>query len=772
MTPTLIDTVPGTPVGIDMGQLSTGGNYVGFKDVAVAYRAATTFVKPNESMVAIFQNAAGTLTRRTVPGVGGDYDAGDTFPTAIKLGFLTNATATPWEDIVVTSNENGLGRGTISVLRPAALPTGIVSPGISTFNIPVQVPNPASAVNNLTVTLDLVDQQSVQNLQIVLIAPNNAGRFTLVNNQINAAGTASTGVGLPSGNAIGVFGFSAGPTGTFGTSVGTVFDDNALRGIFDPNTTGTNGNSTAGASAYIGYFRPEGGSLASFLGSIGSANINGTWQLQITNFSAATTPGSGGSLRKVSLQFSSGLTKGVTSTIATTPVTGALGNVYALKPPAASSVGVGPGLVLAADNTLGPNSPHPGRIYAAFVDYFKNTDPNTHVNPTTNTDIVLGFLDPGSTSWTLESIVNDDNAITDGFSGSGGVGTFAYTSGRTQFQPEIAVDQTTGTLVLSWRDARDDAANARVATYIATSLDGGETFSPETYANPQNTATDAITGQTVNLGPMADNQSSGNPQTDAAFGFGNQMGLAVSSGHIIPIWAGNLNQSFVSNGTVFADPLNILVQPMAIAAGPRILNSTMGPIPLAEAASGVVSISVTFDRAIIPSTFGNGNVKVFYHDTNKADGYVALQVINVVPVPGSGNTQFTITFNPLPSGADPATFNFTGTYSYVIQPDTGPGSTPIQRACLVVRRRRAPEVRPDRPERRRGLRPESARDAHNRPDSGRRLRRSDAQPAARYDADDLLRYYEYSPARFRFESEHAAADRSRPASLEHVSPRR
>ena len=215
----------------------------------------------------------------------------------------------------------------------------------------------------------------------------------------------------------------------------------------------------------------------------------------------------------------------------------------------------------------------------------------------------------------------------DGFSGSGGVGpNFAYTSGRTQFQPEIAVDQATGTLVLSWRDARDDAANARVATYITTSIDGGQTFSPETYANPQNTATDAITGQTDVLGPMADNQSAGNPQVDAGFGYGDQMGLAVFDGQVFPVWAGNLNQSFVSNNVVIADPLNVWVQPMAIAAGPRIINSSMGPIPLAEAASGVVSISVTFDRAINPNTFGTANVQVFYHDTNKADGYVSLQV--------------------------------------------------------------------------------------------------------------------------------------------------
>ena len=56
-------------------------------------------------------------------------------------------------------------------------------------------------------------------------------------------------------------------------------------------------------------------------------------------------------------------------------------------------------------------------------------------------------------------------------------------------------------MVLSWRDARDDAANARVATYITTSIDGGQTFGPATYANPQKTAVDAITGQTKVLGP-------------------------------------------------------------------------------------------------------------------------------------------------------------------------------------------------------------------------------------------------------------------------------
>ena len=118
--------------------------------------------------------------------------------------------------------------------------------------------------------------------------------ITLVYNQINAAGTTDTGVGLPSGNAIGVFGFTTGTTGDRGITVGTIFSDNATRNIFDSTTTGTNGNS---ATDYIGYFRPEGGSLANFLTSLGG-DINGTWTLVVTNYSstvATGVPNQGGS---------------------------------------------------------------------------------------------------------------------------------------------------------------------------------------------------------------------------------------------------------------------------------------------------------------------------------------------------------------------------------------------------------------------------------------------------------------------------------------------
>jgi subtilisin-like proprotein convertase family protein len=573
--------------------------------------------------------------------------------------------------------------------------TGPIAPGTSSNNVTTPVSTsftdsvnlPASAINaiaanggDLTATIGVVDQESVQNLSLTLVAPNGVDQITLVANQNNAAGTANTGVGLPSGNAIGVEGFTTGATGNPGDVVGTVFDDNATRNIFDPTTGGTNGN----AAPYIGFFRPEFGSLKNFLASEAAQNdINGTWTLVVTNYTAtlATGVAEQAALEDFSLQLSTAISASTPSVIATTLVTGALGNTFARSAPSTPN-GVGPGLVLAIDNTLGTNSPYQGRIYAAYVGYVNlPADPNGHTNPTTNTDIFLSYYDPNTQEWLSAGIVNDDNADTDGYSGSSAdePNPYAYTSGRTQFQPELAVDQATGTLVISWRDARDDAANARVATYLTTSLDGGNSFSPQTYANPSITAVDAITGQTDVLGPEADNQSSGNAQTDKTFGYGDQMGLAVFDGQVYPLWAGNLNQSSDATGTVIASPLNIWYTPMVIAAGPRIIDSTMGPIPLSEATSGSVTISVTFDRPVTISTFVKGDVQVFYHDTTNGDPSVPLTVTGIVALDGDGFTadafQITFSTSAVPNG------DYTGTYSYLIAPDNGAGlaiSSPIE----------------------------------------------------------------------------------------------
>ena len=99
-----------------------------------------------------------------------------------------------------------------------------------------------------------------------------------------------------------------------------------------------------------------------------------------------------------------------------------------------------------------------------------------------------------------------------------------------------------------------------------------------------------------------------------------------------------------------------------------------------------VSISVTFDRPVTATTFVPGDVQVFFHDTTNGDPFVPLTVTGITPVPAAGPaqfgyTQFTITFDPTPAGANPATYNYTGTYSYLIAPDNGAGlaiSSPIE----------------------------------------------------------------------------------------------
>src|SRR5262249_28881829 len=151
-------------------------------------------------------------------------------------------------------------------------------------------------------------------------------------------------------------------------------------------------------------------------------------------------------------------------------------------------------------------SPHQERIYAAFVGYLNLENPVGTKNPTQNTDIFLSYSDDGGRTWVGPTEVNADQSLTDGYTQSNqNLQPGDHPSGRTQLMHEVAVDPATGTLVVSWRDARDDASGSpgsnRVATYITTSIDGAQSFGPETYANPPVTAVDAITGKTDVLGP-------------------------------------------------------------------------------------------------------------------------------------------------------------------------------------------------------------------------------------------------------------------------------
>src|SRR5207249_8010280 len=130
--------------------------------------------------------------------------------------------------------------------------------------------------------------------------------------------------------------------------------------------------------------------------------ISGTWQLLVTDFK---NDGNGGNptqrVDSWSLHFSAyinstGFSADVSpgaatvSTAATTP--------YPLVTAASGTPGIGPGLAVAVDNTLGALSPYQGRMYIAYTG-----------GGGSNTDVFLITSDNSGSSWSGAVRVNDDS---------------------------------------------------------------------------------------------------------------------------------------------------------------------------------------------------------------------------------------------------------------------------------------------------------------------------------------------------------------------------
>ena len=169
--------------------------------------------------------------------------------------------------------------------------------------------------------------------------------------------------------------------------------------------------------------------------------------------------------------------------------------------PASPTVGIGASVSLAFDTSAGnfatasqavadPIGPHAGTLYMAYT-----------TGAGSNTNVWLAYSNDDGVTWADATIRNgvpapiNDDSIADNFT----EGT------RSQFEPNVAVDPVTGTVVATWYDARNDAANARVTEYVATSTDRGMTFSPQVWVNPTKTAENTIDQATVALQPVPGN---------------------------------------------------------------------------------------------------------------------------------------------------------------------------------------------------------------------------------------------------------------------------
>ncbi len=718
-TMTVDDNVATAPTGVTTQPDAFSGDvYVAWTSVNHNTAIPIVDFNPNRIKLEVSSDGGNNFSPLTITGNGNFLDdflvpnEKDSTPAiTVAQGRLPNESGQsgdagiPGGQVAITFDDfgnNQIVANTVSAGRDYSyggesglIPFGTYLTGGTAFGLqtPVSIPN-TTDLNSLEVTVNIVNSSDAD-LGLYLEAPSG-DLFELVDNQtIDTSPTASTSItseGFSGGN-VGVVTYTNNNIASY--AMGTTFADTATRDIFDPTTSGTNGNT----APYIGQYAPEfggtqppgvratSGSLDGFLQQELAKGINGTWKL-VTFDSNTSAPSSPNFIINWSLTFGRGLSPDVRTLVPATKGLVVAGSVTAsgtVTEPS-SPVAIGPGVVMTEDNTLGQNSPFEGRIYVAFVGYY-NVKIDGFQNPASNTDIFLSYSDDDGRSWSEPVQVNDDNGQSDGNSGSSEINPFDQVSGHSQYDPQLAVDPTTGTLVISWRDARNDPANVLTSTYITASIDGGNTFNAQVYANPQLTAIDAITGKTDVLGPEGDNATATDNSVNATYGFGTVMGLAVYAGQVYPLWAGNFDEATIVNSAAAGNALSAMFQPMVIAAGPRIVNSTMGPIPLSEAKSGQVSFTVTFDRPINPpgiaASFTTSDIQVFYHDTTNGDASIPLDVLSISPVissgvgPGNkfGYTEFTVVFDPakVTGGGASGIANYTGTYSYMITPDDEAG---------------------------------------------------------------------------------------------------
>ena len=496
---------------------------------------------------------------------------------------------------------------------------------------PINITNPNFRLTDLDVTVAFV-HPDFETLRMELVAPGGTV-IPLFLNHRDQAGDAINNAGF-GGNWMGIVDASR---NNAIKRIGTIFDQEAPRAIDDGNAQ----------QPWIGRFRPEpqgGGSLADLYGRDRAA-VNGQWILRFTDYRENTNvPGNlAPELFAWSITMSSNFTvdPGNERTVATTNVRGDYDLQYALAPTVSPDVGISAHPVIASDNTLGSFSPYQGKLYVSFVRRVTGGG-----WPADDTDIYLASSTDGGQTWTVGGRVNND-AYTDGFSGAD----------RPQFMPEIAVDQATGTLVLSWLDTRHDAARARVANYIATSIDGGLTFGPQTYISARNIVTDYITGQQVVAGPLPSNQSSGFGGRDATFGYGVQQGLVVFGGNIDAVYAGNTN----------GGNLRIINGSATIAAGPRVVSGTSGQVLTVnrDGLQQLSSFQITFDRPVNPATFDPSDVTLTYRDVNTPGTQPGIQIPIARIEPLAGDAFGVYVFEVFLAQPQTAI----GTYSYTIGPN-------------------------------------------------------------------------------------------------------
>jgi len=171
------------------------------------------------------------------------------------------------------------------------------------------------------------------------------------------------------------------------------------------------------------------------------------------------------------------------------------------KPGPQDERGINPFGSIDVDNSGGACD---GTLYTTFSDFVTGNTENTDVWVSRSTD--------SGATWGAPVRVNDD--------GEGGAA---------QFHPFLTVDQSDGSVVVVWHDARNDASNHQIDIFVARSSDCGLTFEPNIQVTAPSGEFNALDISWTNVN-SADN-SGRNPNQ-----FGEYMGLDVLNGTAYIAW--------------------------------------------------------------------------------------------------------------------------------------------------------------------------------------------------------------------------------------------
>jgi hypothetical protein len=205
---------------------------------------------------------------------------------------------------------------------------------------------------------------------------------------------------------------------------------------------------------------------------------------------------------------------------------------------------------------------HQGRAYFAYTDAYDPLSPDTTIN--------LRYSDDNGATWSDPARVDD----TDGK--------------ESLFQPRVAVDQTTGNVAVAWYDTRNDHPNrVKTQVFVATSGDGGKTFSP---------------GVPVSAG-SSDATDAGLNGDGKANQYGDYQGLAFNGGSLYPAWSDNSAELGGNPDVPQFDAAAASVAVANVSLAPLTVRGESLSLTQGQAATGEVALFVDNDSSLTAANF-------------------------------------------------------------------------------------------------------------------------------------------------------------------------